>query len=137
MVMSKEQRIDDRVPTRSNRNRFACFEDEIVEKIIRPKLVEAIRQRQPRNKSELLEAFREVTGYENCTLHTLTEWMEKCGFKIERKMQITVEAPDPENEGLPDGVRELGSGAPRPSGGAPPQRTPMPAPRHGGLASPF
>lgn len=130
-MMSHETRVEDRVPKASGRNRFSHFEDEIIEKVIRPRLLTAIRDGQPRNKTELLEKFREITGYENCTLHTLSEWMEKCGFRIRHRMHI--EAPSAEVEELPEGVKEIGSGAPRPSGGAPPQ-----FPRqHGGLASPF
>lgn len=129
--MTLEQRIEDRVPKGEKRGRFHHFEDEIVEKVIRPKIIEAIRLGQPRNKTELLERFRELTGYENCTLHTISEWMEKCGFRIERKMEITVEV---EEDALPEGVKEIGSGPPRPSGGGPPL---VRTPNHGGLARPF
>lgn len=135
MSQTHQERVEERIPKPSSgRNRFAHFEDEIISKVIRPYLVQAIREGQPCNKTELLEHFRRVTGYEGCTLHTLSEWMEKCGFRIQRQMQIVadeeVEAP------LPPEVKEIGdssSGAPRPAGGAPPRVSP----KHGGLARPF
>jgi hypothetical protein len=131
--MSHKTRVEDRVPKGTGRNRFGHFEDEIIDKVIRPKLLTAIKDGQPRNKTELLQKFREITGYENCTLHTLSEWMEKCGFQVQRKM--TIVAPEPKYDELPEGVRELGSGGPRPSGGPPPLNPQMPNP--GGLARPY
>lgn len=127
-----DERVESAPPTPS-RHKYAWCEDAIIKEIITPYLVGLIRTHQPTSKTQLLQLFRESSGYTTCSQTTLDTWLSSAGISTHRRMEFDLPAPQPTP--TPDPQSEFGEAS---AGGGPsgPPASAPPTPKAGGIQIP-
>lgn len=71
------------------KNPLKAFEEEIMQKVIAPKIMETVQAHGPEisSKLKLAEFFREDHGVE-VSDSALSKWMSLCGFKVQQQTVV-------------------------------------------------
>ena len=82
---------EDPKPASWHRNPFAPFKQEILEKIIAPKIVEIINLGATKSKADLLMKFKDA-HQSGISMTTFDEWLSELGITFERVTKVNLPA---------------------------------------------